>query len=404
MLVAPLALAVASAPTPPSSCAVVPVRVGSFDPTRAQLEAAAVSHIIKARGYDVATTIYSEAAAFDALFSGQVDLLASVRLPHGHTQYLEESGRIRGRDYALLGSTSGNAEYRWAASQAAWEAGIRSVSDLHDATKTRGFSLSHTILMSPSDSDAFLTDASLLTMQSINQVRHSVVPSLGDFTAFNFSTVKELYAYASEQMANATNPFIVPLATPSANALSLVGNGNMHLLAYSAFYNAFGVPNVATTITTPTFLASGRMDPVSIGQVAHIYLGEDFVSNADLTYSSNESNIPSTSGPMSADVFTVAKLYLTEHARYAYWNGVYTASTTLITGTAGAPTSGTAWSNNENSGIFIAILVLQALTFTITIGGATVAILAMRGSTSAPQIVMEKPMMSHDSAAANNGL
>lgn len=311
-----------------------PVRVGCIGDLFHQLETAAVASVISARGYDVQTAVHGHTAAFDALFNGEVDILPSVWLPDGHRSFLEGSSRYLGTDYVILGITSNNAGFLWAANAAASAAGITSFDDLA-GSKTLSWDLSDSILMC--EGDYGLSINSLKIVAALNVKRNQA--GLANFTVVNFCAgtgdagEAHMYAFVAQQMANATHPFVAPMYTPSTYYIDLVENGDMKPLSSGTLGGMLGLMNSAATIAKPSFLASGKVDAVTLGQLAHTFLGDTFVNDANLAFvNANPPLSYGWSGAISSDVVDMSNTYLRTMPQFSYWYDVYTKSSTLITG------------------------------------------------------------------------
>ena len=248
--------------------------VGAFDDTFHQAESACVVNILQQRGYNASLLVGNHTGSFDALWSGAADILPSVWLPSGHASFVQ--GKQLNVDYVELGVTSEEGVFFWIASPAAVAAGVRSIDDLADPAKTPpGFSPD--IFGGPADSG--LSYASTAIVAQLNAQRARADPR-----AMQFRYIASFEANVANLEANSTStalPFVAALWVPFWGYQRFVTDGKMTRLVGGKLGAHFGLPNRGTTLTTPALLRSGRVDAVTLGVLASMFIGNAAVSAMD---------------------------------------------------------------------------------------------------------------------------
>lgn len=106
--------------------------VGTLAESFHRSEALVAVRLLEQRGYTVEMRGFDEkvghARTFERFFNGTYDLLPSVWLPTGHEEYVKDY--VLGVDYDIISSTSDQNQYFIAVSQAAYDNGTKSVTDL----------------------------------------------------------------------------------------------------------------------------------------------------------------------------------------------------------------------------------------------------------------------------------
>ena len=252
-----------------------PIVVGSFEDTFHQAESAAVVRVLQSRGYNATLRVFGHKAAFDALWSGETDIMPSVWLPYGHAQFIQDVGKKLNVDYVELGTTSEEGVFFWAVSRAG-SSTVRSIDDLANPSNTAGFVPE--IYGAPLDTGA--SKAAIAIVRTLNERRKAIDSNAADFVyvpSFE-KNVKNLESNAT----SVTLKFVSALWVPWWGYKAFIFSGNMSRLDSGSIGSpAFGPPNRGTTLTTPKVLGSGKLDSQTLGVLASMFVGNAAVSSMD---------------------------------------------------------------------------------------------------------------------------
>eukprot|EP00450_Noctiluca_scintillans_P000912 CAMPEP_0194492312 /NCGR_PEP_ID=MMETSP0253-20130528/10914_1 /TAXON_ID=2966 /ORGANISM="Noctiluca scintillans" /LENGTH=325 /DNA_ID=CAMNT_0039333161 /DNA_START=61 /DNA_END=1038 /DNA_ORIENTATION=- len=252
--------------------------VGTFQDTFHQAEAAVIVNMLRSRGYVNATLSIgaNHSAVFDGLWSGNTHILPSVWLPSGHASF------VAGHDYVQLGTTSEEGVFYWAASPAAVAAGVRSIDDLADVSKTAGFET--TIYGAAPGTGLSIASSQIVAALNAKRTTSDPAAPLFEYVPDFESNV----AFLDEHQHNETMRFVSALWLPFWGYQRYVVDGTMTRLSSGTVgAPAFGLPNRGVTLVAPSFLKSGLLDDVTLGVLASMFIGNSAIAVMDESIYSN---------------------------------------------------------------------------------------------------------------------
>jgi hypothetical protein len=292
------------------------VRIGNFPTTNHQIEAAAVESVLRNRGYEVDSVRHnSELELFSAFWEGSVDIVPSVWLPDGHSQFFVN--KTLGVDYTIVGTTSEESSFYFMASATAAQV-ITSIDDLVDPDLTANLELEIIFTAPPASS---VGQRSIDTIDEINALREGAGLNTFQYRS-DYDPVSVREKLDGCNNAACEDSFIAIWYTPFYGNIIYEDLGFYQRLENGDIGdNNLGGVSRAVTITTPEFARSGIIENTDWSALSRVFLGNEQIMKGDSFIFNGE-------WPTAQDALTEV---IENDAAVAYWlaaEGVYSTDNT----------------------------------------------------------------------------